>query len=217
MEGLGISQATTYPTSRSTISNVCSPGLGFSNKTAWYDPAALARGRSFTSPAPQSMPPTPLTGTLPSTLMAQPVQVGPQPPGVPLRHGKRLRADDQYEAGRSPQRRRSNSTNPNPQNGSTNRPQTELSEEDQLLLKLKHEENLPWKDIAREFDTRLGRIYQVPALQMRHKRLRERLRTWTEDDVSALEAAHEYWEKFKFEIIAQKVSACATLLFAMNR
>jgi hypothetical protein len=121
-----------------------------------------------------------------------------------LRQGKRLRTDDQYENGRSPQRRRSNS-NQSTQIPGANRQQTELSEEDQLLLKLKHEENLPWKDIAREFETRLHRRYQVPALQMRHKRLRERLRTWTDDDVSALEAAYDYWEKSKFEIIAQKV------------
>jgi hypothetical protein len=207
MEGLGISHATAYPTSRTTLSNVSSPRQGLSNKTAWYDPSTVGRGRAFTAPAPQSMPPTPQTAALPNTLISQPVPIAPHPSGAPLRHGKRLRTDDQYESGRSPQRRRSNSTNQNSQMPGANRPQTELSEEDQLLLKLKHEENLPWKDIAREFESRLGRTYQVPALQMRHKRLRERLRTWTEDDVSALEAAYEYWEKSKFEIIAQKVRA----------
>ena len=60
----------------------------------------------------------------------------------------------------------------------------ELNEEEQLLLKLKEEENLPWKDIAVRFQTDLGKSYQVPALQMRFKRLRERMRTWTETDVS---------------------------------
>jgi hypothetical protein len=153
------------------------------------------------------MPPTPQTAVLPHTLISQPVPIAPQPSSATSRHGKRLRTDDQYESGRSPQRQRSNSTHQAAQISGANRPQTELSEEDQLLLKLKHEENLPWKDIAREFETRLGRTYQVPALQMRHKRLRERLRTWTEDDVSALEAAYEYWEKSKFEIVAQKVRA----------
>lgn len=209
MEGLGISHATAYPTSRATLSSVSSPRLGMSNKTTWYDQSATARGRSFTAPAPQPMPLTPQTAALPPTLISQPVPIAPHPASAPLRPGKRLRTDDQSEAGRSPQRRRSNS-NQNPQFSGANRPQTELSEEDQLLLKLKHEENLPWKDIAREFETRLGRTYQVPALQMRHKRLRERLRTWTEDDISALEAAYEYWEKSKFEIVAQKV--CGDLL-----
>jgi len=209
MEGLGI---TAYPTSRSTMSNVSSPRQGISNKTMWYDPSAMARGRSFTAPAPQSMPPTPQTAALPATLTSQPVPIAPHPNSAPLRHGKRLRTDDHVETGRPPQRRRSNS-NQNSQFSGANRPQTELSEEDQLLLKLKHEENLPWKDIAREFESRLGRTYQVPALQMRHKRLRERLRAWTEDDVSALEAAYEYWEKSKFEIIAQKVRAWLDICF----
>ena len=62
----------------------------------------------------------------------------------------------------------------------------ELSEEEQLLLKLKEEEGLPWKDIAVRFQSELGKTYQVPALQMRFKRLRERMRTWTETDVSWL-------------------------------
>lgn len=204
-EGLGISHATAYPTPRPAISNVSSPRQGFSNKTAWYDPSTMARGRSFTAPAPHALPPTPQTAALTNNLVSQPVPIAPHPSAAPLRHGKRLRTDDQYESGRSPQRRRSNSTNQNLQNCGASRAQAELSEEDQLLLKLKHDENLPWKDIAREFEIRLGRTHQVPALQMRHKRLRERLRTWTEDDVSALEAAYEYWEKSKFEIIAQKM------------
>ena len=60
----------------------------------------------------------------------------------------------------------------------------ELNEEEQLLLKLKDEEGLAWKDIATRFTSELGKSYQVPALQMRFKRLRERMRTWTETDVS---------------------------------
>lgn len=202
MEGLGISHATAYPTTRSTIS---SPRQGLPNKTTWYDPSGLVRGRSFPAPAPHSMPPTPKTAGLPPNLMSQPIPIAPHPSNAAIRHGKRLRTDDQYEVGRSPQRRRSTSTTHTSQIPGANRSPTELSEEDQLLLKLKHEENLPWKDIAKEFETRLGRTYQVPALQMRHKRLRERLRTWTDDDISALEAAYEYWEKSKFEIVAQKV------------
>ena len=206
MEGLGISHAPAYSTGRSTISNVSSPRMPASNKTAWYDPATMARGRAFTAPAPQTLPPTPQTAALPPALMSQPVAIAPQPSKISARPGmKRIRTDDHYESGRSPQRRRSNGAIQSSQNSASSKPQAELSEEDQLLLKLKHEENLPWKDIAREFEARIGRSYQVPALQMRHKRLRERLRTWTEGDVSALEAAYEYYEKSKFEIVAQKV------------
>jgi hypothetical protein len=82
---------------------------------------------------------------------------------------------------------------------------TELTEEDKLLIKLKDEESLPWKDIAARFQSDLGKKYQIPALQMRLKRLRERLRVWTEQDVKALKMAHEYWIQNKYEIIASKV------------
>ncbi|KAG8533656.1 uncharacterized protein KY384_001397 [Bacidia gigantensis] len=87
----------------------------------------------------------------------------------------------------------------------------ELNEEEQLLLRLKEEENLPWKDIAVRFQTDLGKSYQVPALQMRFKRLRERMRTWTDTDVQALEQAYDYWEKFQFDIIAAKGTLRRTL------
>jgi hypothetical protein len=84
--------------------------------------------------------------------------------------------------------------------------QFELSDEDKLLLQLKEEESMPWKDIAARFQSDLGKAYQIPALQMRLKRLRERMRVWTEVDVRALRMAHEYWAKNKFDIISQKVS-----------
>ena len=83
--------------------------------------------------------------------------------------------------------------------------QLELTEEDKLLLKLKEEESMTWKDIAARFQSELGKQYQIPALQMRLKRLRERMRTWTEVDVRALRMAHEYWAQNKFDVIAQKV------------
>ena len=206
MERMANSQPTAYSTSRSALPSVSSPRQGISNKTAWYDRCPMAQTSSFPAPAPQSVPCTPQIPPLPTTLISQPIPIAPHPSGAVSRPGKRVRTDDQSATGRSPQRRRSNS-NQNSHFPGAIRPQAELSDEDQLLLKLKHEENLPWKDIAKEFETRLGRTYQVPALQMRHKRLRERLRTWTEDDVSALKAAYEYWEKSKFEIIAQKVRA----------
>lgn len=64
---------------------------------------------------------------------------------------------------------------------------------------------MTWKDIAARFQSELGKQYQIPALQMRLKRLRERMRTWTEVDVRALRMAHEYWAQNKFDVIAQKV------------
>ena len=61
---------------------------------------------------------------------------------------------------------------------------SELNEEERLLLQLKDQQLLTWKDIQFQFQQTLSRSYQVPALQMRYKRLREKLRPWTEIDVS---------------------------------
>lgn len=81
----------------------------------------------------------------------------------------------------------------------------ELSEEDSFLLRLKDDEGMSWKDISNRFQNDLGKTVQIPALQMRLKRLRERLRVWTEMDIQALRMAHDYWLNNKFEIIASKV------------
>lgn len=88
----------------------------------------------------------------------------------------------------------------------------DLSEDDRFLVQLKEEESLPWKDIANRFQTDRGKNFQVAALQMRYKRLREKFRVWLDEDVKALKQAHEYWEKYKWEIIAQRVS-CTSLHF----
>ena len=103
-----------------------------------------------------------------------PVPIAPDPVGLRQMNAlKRMREDEEYSEFSQKKRKRAPS-----QNGPV-----ELNEEEQLLLKLKEEENLPWKDIATRFQTDLGKSYQVPALQMRFKRLRERMRSWTETDV----------------------------------
>jgi hypothetical protein len=124
--------------------------------------------------------------------------IAPQPLEPPRSTGvKRGRSEDQDQSEDSKRRKRSESNNS---------AQFELSEEDKLLLQLKEEECMPWKDIAARFQSDLGKSYQIPALQMRLKRLRERMRVWTETDVRALRMAHEYWVQNKFDIISQKVS-----------
>ena len=104
-----------------------------------------------------------------------PIPIAPDPVGMRQLHAlKRKLEDDEFaEYGQRKRKRAPSNTGP-----------VELNEEETLLLKLKEEENLPWKDIAVRFQTDLGKSYQVPALQMRFKRLRERMRTWTETDVS---------------------------------
>ena len=83
---------------------------------------------------------------------------------------------------------------------------TRLGVEDSLLMKLLEEEKLTWKDIAARFETDLGKRYMVPALQMRLKRLRERMRSWTDVDMNAVRRAHDYWENSKVDIISTKAS-----------
>ncbi|KAK4554195.1 hypothetical protein LTR86_008723 [Recurvomyces mirabilis] len=81
----------------------------------------------------------------------------------------------------------------------------DMSEDDRYLVQLKEDEALPWKDIATRFHTDKGKNFQVAALQMRYKRLREKYRMWEEQDLSALRSAHEYWDKYKCEIISAKM------------
>jgi hypothetical protein len=84
-------------------------------------------------------------------------------------------------------------------------PQIELSDEDRLLLKLKDEDGLSWRDIQARFLEELGQEHNQPALQMRINRLRRRLQVWTDVDVEALRRAHDYWMENKFDIISSKV------------
>ena len=105
-----------------------------------------------------------------------PVPIAPDPVGLRQMNAlKRMRDEEEQYSEYGQKKRKRAPSNVGP---------VELNEEEQLLLKLKEEENLPWKDIAVRFQTDLGKSYQVPALQMRFKRLRERMRTWTDTDVS---------------------------------
>ena len=59
----------------------------------------------------------------------------------------------------------------------------EISREDQILIQLSDKESLQWKEVAQRFNELTGKNMKVPALQMRKKRLRERLRVWTDIEV----------------------------------
>ncbi|THW63956.1 hypothetical protein D6C97_06026 [Aureobasidium pullulans] len=80
-----------------------------------------------------------------------------------------------------------------------------LNDEERLLITLKEDEALPWKEIAARFSNQLGQSITVATLQMRYLRLRQRFRNWEERDLEALRQAHEYWEKCKWDIISQKM------------
>lgn len=59
----------------------------------------------------------------------------------------------------------------------------EISHEEQVLMQLAEQEDLPWKEVCQRFNELTGKNMKVPALQMRKKRLRERLRVWTDSEV----------------------------------
>ncbi|KAI5356660.1 hypothetical protein Slin15195_G021440 [Septoria linicola] len=111
--------------------------------------------------------------------------------------GKRKREDVDIDLGVAGGKRRKRATSV--------ASQADLSGDDRFLVQLKEDESLAWKDIAARFMNDKGKNFQVAALQMRYKRLREKFRTWEDQDVQALKLAHEYWEKYKWEIISAKM------------
>ena len=59
----------------------------------------------------------------------------------------------------------------------------DMTFEERILMELVEREGLPWKEVAARFRERTGKNMKVAALQMRKKRLIERLRIWTSTDV----------------------------------
>ncbi|EMC99541.1 hypothetical protein BAUCODRAFT_144949 [Baudoinia panamericana UAMH 10762] len=162
--------------------------------------------------------PTPLTSTFPPTVFQYPVDeqysastasppeirhpqprrsypnIAPNPAGVVTLKRSREEEDRAEASGSSKRRKRT-----------TSAATADLSEGDRFLVQLKEDENLSWKDIAYRFETDRGESPQVPALQMRYKRLREKHRVWEQQDVTALRQAYEYWEKSKWDIISTRM------------
>ena len=62
----------------------------------------------------------------------------------------------------------------------------DINPEEQLLLELSCRDKLPWKEVAAKFNQETRQTKRVAALQMRKKRLLERLRVWTDAEVVAL-------------------------------
>lgn len=156
---------------------------------------------SISASTPAMFEPELLTSPTPSvTSQSRPKKSYPLlAPNISSQSPKRSRPDDDdkdsVSSGADKRRRVTSSGIPN----------IDLAEEDKFLVQLKEEEDLPWKNIAARFTSHYGRTFQVAALQMRYKRLRERHRAWTAEDLEALRSAHEYWEKAKWDIISAKV------------
>ncbi|QIW98473.1 hypothetical protein AMS68_003991 [Peltaster fructicola] len=135
------------------------------------------------------------TPELKAPVPRRPYQViAPNPAGIPTKRG---RDEDGLDVDSSMGKRRRRAASVST---------ADLTDDDRYLVQLKEDENLPWKEIATRFSTDKGKSFQVPALQMRYKRLREKFRIWEEQDVHALKLANEYWTKYKWEIISQKMT-----------
>lgn len=70
-----------------------------------------------------------------------------------------------------------------------------LTEEEEFLLHLREqrEPRPDWKTTVIEFNNHTGKSFQIPALQMRYSRLKERIRPWTEKDVSDNQHSDVAW------------------------
>jgi hypothetical protein len=99
--------------------------------------------------------------------------IAPQPI-QPTRLGKRSYSHDISASPATP---------PQPKRRKSTSKDFAMSEDDTLLLKLKDDESLPWKTIAKRFLEQGRGEFKVPTLQMRYKRLKEKIRVWDNEDV----------------------------------
>lgn len=126
-----------------------------------------------------------------------PIPILPNPDGpFPAIGQKRSASDAEMTPDtRPPKLRRGSSLSPS---------NIELKEEEILLHQFR-EEGCSWKETADRLYKETGQQLKVPALQMRLKRLYERLREWSEADVQALRLAVEWHQRKMFEIVCSKV------------
>jgi hypothetical protein len=131
------------------------------------------------------------------TARKQPVPILPNPDGpFPAVRQKRSASDAELTLDTRPVKlRRGSSLSPS---------NIELKEEEILLHQFR-EEGCSWKETADRLYKETGHQLKVPALQMRLKRLYERLREWSNADVQALRQAVDWYHNKQFDIICSKV------------
>ncbi|KAF1351213.1 hypothetical protein BDV97DRAFT_273513, partial [Delphinella strobiligena] len=64
-----------------------------------------------------------------------------------------------------------------------------LNDKEQLLMDLKEGQELSWKQIAAQYSSSTGKRYSDAALQMKSRRVKERLQEWKDADSRALRLA----------------------------
>lgn len=96
----------------------------------------------------------------------------------------------------APKRRRGeegqeeSASNPVPKRGRRTPPGPEvLNDKEQLLMNLKEGNELSWKQIAAQYSSSTGKQYSDAALQMKQRRVKERLQEWTDADSRGLRLA----------------------------
>ncbi|KAK2793236.1 hypothetical protein FQN52_001884 [Onygenales sp. PD_12] len=173
---------------RQTIDNPFQPSTQLGAYSPRHNIDASGRPSPWTSPAI----PTPQ----PSQTRGFP-NIAPDPEGL-----RKLQRERRACQGTEATRRRSGSSRRN--SGQRSKP-SQMDKENEYILLLKEKYNLPWKTIVEKTNGEFGTTHTASCLQMRMTRLKQRAQQWSEDDIQALQKAHEFWEVAKFEIIAQKV------------
>lgn len=197
--GLGITNSVQYSPLHSTVSQTNYMGTDF-----------FRQGQAM---AQTGLPPTPQTADLPLEGAFRPQQTPPMLPrpfsSRQSRQPKRLRPKGGQDERPALKRRRSSSTSQSSQPYAY--PQV-IQPEARAEMERKKEffeglrsKGVPWKDIVKQYEVEYGKSMSQAALQMERKRVKDSLRVWTDIDVKALEAAHEYYEAHKFSIIAEKM------------
>jgi hypothetical protein len=190
------------------------PGLQDSQRPESYSPESLNSHRRASHARQHSPSASPSYASSP--YLTSPTDSGTLTPQPSFYAPIAPRPDERQAApaATSPRRKRkslapSRSPGPSPSStaaaGSGGLDREGLAPADALLVRLREDDGLAWRDVAAAFSAAAGRDFSVAALQMRLKRLRERARPWTERDVAALRLAHDYWISHKFDIIAAKV------------
>lgn len=127
----------------------------------------------------------------------QPVPILPNPDGpFPAKGQKRSASDAECASDTRPAKLR---------RGSSLSPSSIPLKEEEILLHQFREDGHSWKETANRLNKETGHQLKVPALQMRLRRLYDRLREWSEADVQALREAVEWHQNKMFEIICSKV------------
>jgi hypothetical protein len=198
------SSPSTFGPSPESLEWTPSAGLGIQYSAATGQPTPLTSTfppTAFPTYATELPFETPSPPQLQQPQPRRPYQsIAPNPAGVTA--AKRQRDEDEAAAFAAGESR--------PPSGNKRRRTTSaaadtLSDDDRLLIQLRETEALPWKDIAARFSEGKDELHTTARLQMKYKRLRQRFRVWEEQDLYALKAACEYYERCKWQIISAKV------------